>query len=240
MEHLMADRLALDVAARTGSLALPGLPFGNSDNFRYIPGTIYVRLEVLIELYKDVLLSIVRGGFDRILCIAYHIPNQPALERAAQFVRDQTGVSAVWINPGAMAATYLKDFFDDPTRVRGHGAEPGLSLCRYITAASAAPQDYSPEPPPSTYAGFDVSGGGLAFRGYPVDMPVNWEELYPTNGGYGDATKADPEIGRQMYERIVEYLCGIVAVMQSVEAGPAGRTAVAAAHPNRHRQASSV
>src|SRR4051812_42306281 len=66
MEFLGADRLARDVAERTDSLALPALPFGNSDNFRLVPGTIYVRLETLIELYKDVLLSVARNGFERV------------------------------------------------------------------------------------------------------------------------------------------------------------------------------
>jgi creatinine amidohydrolase len=228
MEFLMADRLAADVADRTGSLALPALPFGNSDNFRMIPGTIYIRLETLIELYKDVLLSVSRNGFDRVLSIAYHIPNQPAIERAAQYVRDQTGLSTVWVNPGALAATYLKDTFDDPLRVRGHGAEPGLSLSLYLTGADR-PQATIGEAAPTTYAGFDVKGAGLAFGGFPIDMPVLWEELYPESGGFGDPLSASQKAGEAMYMRLVEHLCGIVEVMKKTDLGnPSAARRVAA------------
>lgn len=216
MEFLGADRLALDVAERTGALALPAVPFGNSDNFRMIPGTVYVRLETLIELYKDVLLSVARNGFERILCIAYHIPNQPALERAAQFVRDQTGISAVWINPGALAATYLKDVYADPTKVRGHGAEPGLSLSLYLTGRDA-PRELNTEVAPASYAGLDVKGAGLAFGGYPVDMPALWEELYPESGGYGDVSESTAEAGEAIYKRLVDHISGIVEVMKATD-----------------------
>lgn len=216
MEYLAADRLASDVADRTGSLALPALPFGNSDNFRMIPGTIYIRLETLIELYKDVLLSVARNGFERVLCIAYHVPNQPALERAAQYVRDQTGISAVWVNPGALAATYLKEVFDDPVRVRGHGAEPGLSLSLYLTGREK-PVSANDEIAPSSYAGFDVKGAGLAYGGYPIDMPALWEELYPKSGGYGDVSASTRETGEKIYKRLVDHLCGIVDVMKATD-----------------------
>jgi len=216
MEFLGADRLARDVAERTGAIALPAVPYGNSDNFRIIPGTVYVRLETLIELYKDVLLSVARNGFERILCIAYHIPNQSALERAAQYVRDQTGISAVWINPGALAATYLKDVYPDATTVRGHGAEPGLSLSLYLTGREA-PRETNAEVPPSSYAGFEVKGAGLAFGGYPVDMPALWEELYPESGGYGDVSESTAEAGEAIYRRLVDHISGIVEVMQRTD-----------------------
>lgn len=216
MEFLGADRLARDVAERTGAIALPAVPYGNSDNFRMIPGTVYVRLETLIELYKDVLLSVARNGFERILCIAYHIPNQSALERAAQYVRDQTGISAVWINPGALAATYLKDVYPDATTVRGHGAEPGLSLSLYLTGREA-PRETNAEVPPSSYAGFEVKGAGLAFGGYPVDMPALWEELYPESGGYGDVSESTAEAGEAIYRRLVDHISGIVEVMQRTD-----------------------
>ena len=103
MELIVADRLARDVAARTDGLALPAIPFGNSDSFMTIPGTIFIRPEVLIELYDDVLRSIVRAGFQRVLCLAYHVPNQPLIGRAARRIREETGVSVVWFNPGADA-----------------------------------------------------------------------------------------------------------------------------------------
>ena len=59
-EHHMADRLARDVAARCHALAIPGLPFGNSDTFEPLPGTVYISPRTLASLYKDVFMAIHR------------------------------------------------------------------------------------------------------------------------------------------------------------------------------------
>lgn len=128
----MAEALAKEVARRTGSVALPAIPYGNSDDFVNIPGTIFVRPETLTMLYEDVYRSILRAGFTHVMFLAYHIPNQWVIERVARKVREETGVLCAWVNPGALTATYLKDFFADPTEARGHGAEPGISLMRFL------------------------------------------------------------------------------------------------------------
>ena len=125
-------------------------------------------------------------------------------------------MSAVWVNPGALAATYLKDVFDDPARVRGHGSEPGLSLSLYLTGREK-PASTNDEPRPSTYAGFDVNGAGLSYGGYPIDMPALWEELYPESGGYGDVSASTAEVGEAIYMRLVNHLCGIVDVMKATD-----------------------
>jgi creatinine amidohydrolase/Fe(II)-dependent formamide hydrolase-like protein len=214
MEQILADRLAQDAAERTGSLALPAIPFGNSDSFMNIPGTIFVRPEVLSDLYYDVFRSVVRAGFKRILCLSYHIPNQPYVERAARLLREETGVVVTWMNPGALAATFLKDLFPDPVAARGHGAEPGLSLMRYVLDVPV-PADADAGETSSSYRGLDVQGAALSFRGFPVGAPVGWEELYPRTGGFGNPTLGNVEIGRELYDRVLEYICALVEAIKS-------------------------
>ena len=216
MEYLLADRLARDAAARTGALALPPLPFGNSDAFTNIPGTIFVRPEVLIGLYLDVFRSVVRSGFERILVLSYHVPNQPYVERAARMLREETGVVVAWVNPGALAATFLRELFPDPGSARGHGAEPGLSLMRYVLDAPV-PQDAGTGETRASYRGFEVRGAEVAFRGFPVGLPVAWEELYPETGGFGNPTLGSAEIGRQLYERVLEHVCALTEAVGAPE-----------------------
>jgi creatinine amidohydrolase len=217
-EYAMADRLAKDVAALTGALALPALPFGNSDTFAPVPGTVYVRPRVLAELYKDVFLSVHRSGFKKILCLAFHVPNQPLIEEAAQAVRDETGTRVTWVNPGALAGVFYREFFDDPGAVRGHGAEPGISLARFLYGTEVPGNAGHGERGPSTYSGLDVKGAGLQFRDFPVGMPFTWDELYPASGGFGDPTQGSVDIGRRLYDRIVDYLVGLVGVVANATA----------------------
>lgn len=219
MEYVLADRLARDAAERTGSLALPAIPFGNSDAFMNIPGTIFVRPEILTGLYHDVFRSVVRAGFERILCLSYHIPNQPSIERAARLLREETGVVVTWVNPGALAATFLKDIFPDPAAARGHGAEPGLSLMRHVLGVSV-PEDADAGEAASSYRGLDVQGAAVTFRGFPIGVPVGWEEFYPRTGGFGNPTLGSAEIGQELYNRVLGYVCDLIETVRSQPASP--------------------
>jgi creatinine amidohydrolase len=216
-EYLMSQRLAADAASVTGAIALPPIPYGNSDTFRKVPGTIYVTPETLSDLYYQVLKSVLSSGFERVLCLTYHIPNQPSVKRAAQLIRDETSISVTWVNPGALAATYMKDLFDDPVEARGHGAEPGISLARYVVGTTPPDNAGPGEKGPVTYGGFKVKGAGVEFRGFPIGMPVTWDELYPETGGYGNPSLGSADIGKVMYEGILDFVRGMVEVVATMD-----------------------
>jgi len=218
-EHDMADRLGRDVAARSHALAIPGLPFGNSDTFEPLAGTVYISPRTLAALYEDVFLAIHRSGFRKILALAFHVPNQPLVEEAARAVRRATGVSITWVNPGALAGVFYKEFFDDPAAVRGHGAEPGISLARYLYGTEVPADAGAGEKAPPKYGGLDVKGAALQFREFPVGKPFTWDELYPESGGFGDPTRGSVDIGRRLYERIVDYLVALVEAVDSSSDG---------------------
>jgi creatinine amidohydrolase/Fe(II)-dependent formamide hydrolase-like protein len=80
---------------------------------------------------------------------------------------------------------------------------------RYV-AGTEVPDGATGESSQATYAGFDVKGPALAFRGFPVGMPLSWDELYPEKGGYGNPTLGSAEIGEQLYNRIVDHLSALV------------------------------
>lgn len=218
MEFLMADALAKAVAQKTDSIALPAVPFGYSGDFANIPGTILARPETLAMLYEDIYQSVLRAGFSHVLFLAYHVPNQWIVERVARKVREEHGVLCAWVNPGALAATYVKDFFPDPARARGHGGEPGLSLMRYLVPEAVDLQGARATPGPSEFRGWTMIGGTpVTIEGVPVGLPVNWEELYPETGGYGDPTMGSADIGRRIFERLVDGLSRVVTAFRAMD-----------------------
>lgn len=217
MEFLMADALAKEVALRTGSVALPAIPFGNSDDFVNMPGTIFVRPETLIMFYEDVYRSVLRAGFTHVVFLAYHVPNQWVLERAARKVREDSGIICAWLNPGALAAKYLPDLFDDPTAARGHGAEPGISLMRFLVPDAVSLEGAVTRPAASEFRGWKIMGGAPALDGLPVSMPINWDDLYPELGGYGNPTLGGTEVGKKIFERLVEDLCRVIVAFRAID-----------------------
>ena len=218
MEFLMADAVAKAVARNTGAIALPAVPFGYSSDFANIPGTIFARPETLLMLYEDIYQSVLRAGFTHVLFLAYHIPNQWIVERIARKVREERGVLCAWVNPGSLAATYVKDFFSDPARARGHGGEPSLSLMRYMFPEAVDVNGARATPGPSEFRGWKMTGGAPAIvEGVPVGLPVNWEELYPETGGFGDPTLGSAEIGRKIFDRLVGDISRVVAAFHEID-----------------------
>jgi len=226
MEFLMAEALSREVASRTGSIALPAIPFGNSNDFINIPGTVYIQPQTLMLYYEDVYRSILRAGFTHVLFIAYHIPNQWVLEAVARKIREEAGVLCAWVNPGALAATYLKDLFPDPVAARGHGAEPGISLMRFLAPDAVDLSGAKATPAASEFRGFKLVGGTPTLDGTQIGMPVNWDDLYPTSGGYGNPTLGSGGIGRQMFERLVSDLSEVVAAFRRMDVHVEKRTTV--------------
>jgi creatinine amidohydrolase/Fe(II)-dependent formamide hydrolase-like protein len=54
-------------------------------------------------------------------------------------------------------------------------------------------------------------------EGVPVGLPVNWEELYPETGGFGDPTMGSAEIGRKIFDRLVGDISRVVAAFHGID-----------------------
>jgi creatinine amidohydrolase/Fe(II)-dependent formamide hydrolase-like protein len=215
-EYIVAERLAKDVAEREKAISLPAIPYGNSNIFRALPGTIYVRPEVLTQLYTDVLLSIARSGFQRILGLVYHVPNEPSFDQAARALREHAGISVVWINPGTLAIALLREVLADPA-ARGHGAEPQLSLMKYLVGTELPTGGALSGRAVPRYGGFAINGATLDFEGFSVGMPFDWDELYPDTGGYGDVTLGSSDVGRVLYGKVLDLICRLAQVVKSTD-----------------------
>jgi creatinine amidohydrolase len=217
LETLIVERLASEVARKTSSLALPSIPFGYSDSFADIPGTIHVRPEVLQGLYYDVADSILRHGFDHLFFLTAHAPNQPLMRHVFHRLRVERGILAASMNPGRIAPAYIKDLFDEPLEARGHGAEPGLSIGEYLAPEDVSREEARPSKPLNQFRGFDVKGTSAKFQGFDVLMRLSMSDVAPETCGYGDPTQGSAELGKVMFERMVDVLCGFVHKFQEMD-----------------------
>jgi creatinine amidohydrolase len=210
LETHLADDLARRAAAKTSSLVLPPIAFGYSESFAHFPGTISVRPQTLTDLYYDVVKSVVRSGFDHVLLVANHIPNQPMIEHMAAQVRDRDGVLIAWVNPQTMAASFLKEAFENPTAVRGHGAEPGLSLAAYLDPDAVDLTGTKPLPVPHEFRGTPVQGLSMIVGGKAIGFPLRMDDIALEHGGYGNPTQASARAGEILFSRLLEYLVQLI------------------------------
>jgi len=217
LETIISERLAEEVAKRTNSLVLPVTPFGHSDSFAEIPGTIFIRPEVLEGFYEDIFRSVFKFGFDHLLFLTAHVPNQPIIKRVFRKMRAEKGILAASLNPGRIAPSYVRDLFEKPTEVRGHGAEPGLSLAEYLCPEDVSREGAKPSQSLKEFRGFEAEGMSIKFQGFDVLMPINMEDIAPETCGYGDPTQGGPEMGKIMFERMVDVVTAFVEKFKQMD-----------------------
>lgn len=89
LDSYVAIALAEDAARRAGVLAAPPVWYGDSSHHLGFPGTISLRTETLIEVVYDILRSLARHGFRRMLLVNGHKwTNLAALTSAARNIRE--------------------------------------------------------------------------------------------------------------------------------------------------------
>ncbi len=107
VDTLIPQRLAAEAAEPLGVPVFPVIPYGLSPYFSAFPGTVSLRLETYALLLRDVLDSLSRGGFRRIVLVNGHGGNSPAGSLALEWMADHPGhqvkVFNWWIEPRTLA-----------------------------------------------------------------------------------------------------------------------------------------
>jgi creatinine amidohydrolase len=77
VDRILAEKIAQDAAKPLGVPVFPAMPYGCAPYFAAYPGTVSLRVETLISVARDVLDSLARVGFRRVVIISGHGGNAP-------------------------------------------------------------------------------------------------------------------------------------------------------------------
>ncbi len=88
-DAILAERVATDAAAPLGVPVFPVMPYGLAPYFAEFPGSISLRVETLLAVARDVIESVARVGFRRILLVNGHGGNAPIGALAQQMMQEQ-------------------------------------------------------------------------------------------------------------------------------------------------------
>lgn len=191
----VAREIAEEVEKDIPILVMPTFWAGyspNSMNVKKWPGTIQVRMSVLIEYLYDITASLVKMGFKKIVMVDTHGQHAPILNIVSKRIADDFDIYPALTSPLAMC---IKEFNEVRKSKRGgvlHGCEYETSLMMLFTKLVKRDKlvDYDIMRYHSDFVAGDSASGG---------QKVTWSTwgLQDSKTGiYGDPTVASVETAK--------------------------------------------
>ena len=125
VDCILSERVAIDAAEPLGVPVFPPVNYGITPYFKGYPGTISMRPETLIAVFRDVFDSLKRAGFRRVMVVNGHGGNAPVASLAQDWMSENAGVTIrfhnwynapeTWkkvqeIDPAASHASWMENF----------------------------------------------------------------------------------------------------------------------------------
>ena len=107
-DSILAERVSIEAAQPLDVPVFPVLPYGVAPAFAAFPGSVNLRVATFALVIRDVLDSLKRSGFRRLLIVNGHGGNQPAAAVAQEWMMDNPDARVRfhdwWRAPATMAA----------------------------------------------------------------------------------------------------------------------------------------
>jgi creatinine amidohydrolase len=135
VDMILSERVAVDAADPIGVPVFPVLSYGITPYFRAFPGTVSLRQETALAVARDVLDSVKRAGFRRVVMVNGHGGNNPVGAFAQEWVCDNPGMAVKWHNWWNAPRTWAAVQAIDPLASHGSWMEnlpwtrlPGVAM----------------------------------------------------------------------------------------------------------------
>jgi len=93
VDAILAERVAAEAAEPLGIPVFPVMPYGLAPYFSAYPGTVSLRVETLMAVVRDVVASLRRSGFRRILIVNGHGGNNPVGALAQELMAEHGDIA---------------------------------------------------------------------------------------------------------------------------------------------------
>jgi creatinine amidohydrolase len=137
VDSILAEKMALDAAEPLGVPVFPVVAYGLTPYFQAFPGTVSLRASTYMALVRDILDSLYKTGFRRVLIVNGHGGNSPVQTVTIEWMEENDGARArfhnwwnaprTWakvqeIDPVASHASWMENF--PWTRLEGRDLPP--------------------------------------------------------------------------------------------------------------------
>lgn len=115
VDMILAERVSVEAAEPLGVPVYPVMPFGLAPYFLAFPGTVSLKVETLLAVMRDVVASVQRAGFRRVLIVNGHGGNAPVGALAQELMAVHPEMSIKFHNWWNAPRTWAKVQAIDPS-----------------------------------------------------------------------------------------------------------------------------
>jgi creatinine amidohydrolase len=98
VDSILSEKVSAEAAEPLGVPVFPAVAYGMTPSFLDFPGSISIRIETYLRLVRDILDSLARQGFRRILLVNGHGGNTPAQNLVVEWMGDHPEVAVKFHN----------------------------------------------------------------------------------------------------------------------------------------------
>jgi creatinine amidohydrolase len=205
-----SSELAYRVAEEANSAGLgevlvaPPLWWGTSPHHLAYPGTISITMKTMSDLLVEIVASLWRHGFYRVMFLNGHGGNAGVLAGTALRISEQVGISPVVCHYWTLIPDVLNEIGESEFGGMGHACEFETSLQLHLRKEGVDMDKAARDMPKklTSYSHIDFRKAG------PVMLPWDFARDSKT-GTMGDATLANEAKGKRVADAAVERLVGL-------------------------------
>jgi creatinine amidohydrolase len=93
VDAILSERVSVEAAEPLNIPVYPCMPFGLAPYFSAFPGSMSLRVETLMAVFRDLITSVHRSGFRRVLIVNGHGGNAPVAKLAKELMADMPEMS---------------------------------------------------------------------------------------------------------------------------------------------------
>jgi len=198
-DSIIAEALAAEACRRTGALCLPLVPVGVSFHHMSFPGTLSVSEEDLAGYVFGILKSLSRWGVKTAVIVNGHGGNLPALQVLARRAREELGVKVFIYQWWTSSSSVVEELFSEDER--GHAGAAETSLVMHICGECVKTDKLVDETPSGRLGGERV-------------YTFTYTHEHTKSGVFGRQSTANPEKGRELFERLSEDLASVIVKLR--------------------------
>jgi len=212
-DFMLTEALADRIAAESGAIVAPTIPFGYADYFRPVPGGIQFRADTFCAVLRDFAEAFLDHGLHKLLVFNGHSGNHPLIDRTLREIRADRGVIVPWVNVWRMITpdVWKQAHGENAPKAQGHGADPVSSAYLHLFPELCRP-DLAERPNPGrTLLGMPTAGlAAVKFNGLEVNVPIDVTDHCENGIVSGDPALASAEAGRIISDHIVATTVALV------------------------------